>query len=281
MLRRRFGSMPDEVPIIGQGTWKMEGDRREDCVAALLRGLDLGMTHIDTAELYGYGAAERIVAEAIRGRRDEVFLVSKVMPQNASRRGVRTACEKTLANLETDHLDVYLLHWPGSHPLAETLAGFADLAQAGKIRGFGVSNFDVAELEAAVRIAGPGKIVCNQVLYHPGERDIEHRVIPLCARHEVAVVAYTPFGQDRIFSPKSDGGRVLSEIAKARGASPRQVALAWVVRDPHVLTIPKASRVAHVEDNAGAGELALTPDEVALIDAAFPLGPARRGVSML
>jgi diketogulonate reductase-like aldo/keto reductase len=281
MQRRRFGPMTDEVPVIGQGTWKMEGDTRAECVRAIRRGIDLGMTHIDTAELYGYGAVERIVGEAIAGRRKDVFLVSKVMPRNASRRGVREACEKSLRHLGTDHLDVYLLHWPGDEPLAETMAGFSDLVQAGKIRAFGVSNFDADELDEAVRLAGPGKVVCNQVLYHPAERAIEHRVIPACVRHGVAVVAYTPFGQTDFFSTRTERGRVLAEIARAHGATPRQVALAFVTRDRHVLTIPKASRVAHVEENAGGGDLTLRGDEIARIEAAFPLGRDRGGVPSL
>lgn len=280
MELRRFGPF-ERVPVIGQGTWQMERDRRADAVAALRRGVELGMTHIDTAELYGSGAVERIVAEVVAGQREKLFLVSKVMPQNSSRRGVEQACDESLARLRTDHLDVYLLHWPGSHPLEETLAGFEDLAAAGKIRAYGVSNFDAGELEAAVAIAGPGKIACNQVLYHPGERAVEHRVLPACIRHGVTLVAYTPFGQDRIFSPRSTGAKALAEIAAARGVSARQVALAFVTRDPHVLTIPKASRVEHVEDNAGAGELRLTGAEMAKLEAAFPLGRASRGVPML
>src|SRR5690242_14421812 len=183
MERHRFGSTGRDVPVIGHGTWNIEVDDRAAAVAALRRGIDLGMIHIDTAEMYGSGAAEEIIGEAIAGRRDEVFLVSKVLPQNASRRGTVTACERSLARLGTDRLDVYLLHWRGGHPLEETIAAFEQLVEDGKIRAWGVSNFDVADLDEALQIAGPGRIACNQVLYHLQERAIEHGVLPWCERH--------------------------------------------------------------------------------------------------
>src|SRR5581483_6124474 len=231
------------------------------------------MTHIDTAEMYG--PAESVVAEAIRGRRDEVFLVSKVLPQNASRRGTIAACERSLARLETDRLDCYLLHWPGKHPLVETIDAFEQLHRDGKIRAWGVSNFDVADLDEALAIAGKGRIACNQVLYHLGERAIEHAVLPWCEQHGVAVVGYSPFGHDAFPVPRTQRGRVLAEIAAAHDATPREVALAFLARRPPLFTIPKASRVEHAEENAGAGELRLTRADVARIDEAFPLGRPR------
>jgi diketogulonate reductase-like aldo/keto reductase len=233
------------------------------------------MSHIDTAEMYGDGRAEAVVGEAIAGRREEVFLVSKVLPQNASRRGTVTACERSLRQLATDHLDCYLLHWPGSHPLADTIAAFEDLAAAGKIRSYGVSNFDVKALDEAVRIAGPDKIACNQVLYHMDERAIEHQVIPSCDGHGVAVVAYSPFGSGQFPPPGSARGKVLAEIAARRGATARQVALSFLVHGPGLFTIPKAGRVEHVVENAGAAELELSTEDLRDLDAAFPLGRPR------
>jgi diketogulonate reductase-like aldo/keto reductase len=280
MQRRRFGSTGREVGVIGQGTWNIEMSDRGSAVAALRRGLDCGMAHIDTAEMYGSGAAEALVGEAIAGRRDEVFLVSKVLPQNASRAGMRKACEGSLRQLRTDRLDCYLLHWRGSHPLAETFAGFEALQRDGKILSWGVSNFDVDDLEEARRLAGD-RIACNQVLYHLKERAIEHAVIPWCERHGVAVVAYSPFGHDRFPSPASAGGRLLQEIATAHGATPRQVALAFLARLESVFPIPKASTVQHAEENAAAGDLRLSDAEVARIDAAFPRGPRPRSLPML
>lgn len=275
-----FGPAGSAVPVIGQGTWRMERDRRA-AVRALRRGLDLGLTHVDTAEMYGDGAVETLVGEAIGGRRAGVFLASKVLPGNASRAGTAAACERSLRRLATDHLDLYLLHWPGPHPIAETVEAFERLREAGKIRAWGVSNFAVDDLEAALAAAGPGRIACNQVLYHLRERRIEHAVLPWCARHGVALVAYSPFGQDDFPSPRSAGGRVLAAVAAARGATPRQVALAFLVRGGGRFAIPKASRLAHVEENAGASAATPTDAEAARIDAAFPRGPARRGVPTL
>ena len=271
MERRPFGWTGVQVPVIGQGTWEMDLDHRESCVAALRRGLDLGMTHIDTAEMYGSGAVEEIVAEAISGRRGQVFLVSKVLPENASRRGTIAACERSLRRLRTDHLDCYLLHWPSSHPLAETIAAFEQLVREGKVRFWGVSNFNEEDLEEAVRIAGPSRVACNQVFYHLGERAIEHYVVPTCVKHEIAVVGYSPFAQGRFRSHP-----VLEDIARARGATPRQVALRFLVRHPMVLTIPKASHVSHVEENAGAGDLQLTEDDIQRIGTTFPARKVRR-----
>ncbi len=275
METRKLGPHGVAVPVIGQGTWNMEGDDRREAIASLRRGLDLGMTHIDTAEMYGRGKVEELVAEAIGGRRDEVFLVSKVLPQNASYEGTLRACERSLRHLRTDRLDVYLLHWPGSHPLEGTVRAFEELVHKGMIRAWGVSNFDVGELEEVRRIAGPGKIACNQVLYHLQERAIEHDVLPWCASNRVALVGYSPFGSGRFPTPKSDGGRALTEIAKTHGVTPHAVALGFLVREPGTFTIPKASLRAHAEENAAAGELRLGPDEIARIDRAFPRRKAR------
>jgi diketogulonate reductase-like aldo/keto reductase len=248
-------------------------------IQALRYGLDLGMTHIDTAEMYG--GAEDIIAEAIEGRRDQVFLVSKVLPQNASRDGTISACERSLARLKTDRLDCYLLHWRGRAPLEQTIEAFDRLQQAGKIVSWGVSNFDVSDLEAALAIAGEGRIACNQVLYHLRERAIEHAVIPWCEKHRVAVVAYSPFGQDGFPGPSTKGGRVLRDVANEHKASPRQVALRFLVRRESVFTIPKAGKPAHVGQNAGAGSLRLTAEDIARIDEAFPTGPAGRELPTL
>ena len=281
MELRLFGSTKRFVARIGQGTWFIEDADRDIAIAALRRGLDLGMTHIDTAELYGGGAAEELVGEAIAGRRNEVFLVSKVLPENASQSGTRLACERSLARLDTDRLDCYLLHWRGRHPLEETIAGFEDLQRAGKILSWGVS--DVPDLRDALAIAGQGegRFACNQVLYHLQERAIEHAVLPWCERHGVAVTAYSPFGHGNFPGSGTEGGRVLAKIAAAYEATPRQVALAFLTRRPSLFAIPKASTPAHAEENAGAGDLQLSDSDVALIDAVFPRGPQPRALPVL
>ncbi len=274
METRRFGWTGARVPVIGQGTWKMEDDAPVEALAALQAGLDAGMTHVDTAELYGGGRVESLVARAIAGRRDQVFLVSKVMPNHADRAGTVKACEASLRRMGTDHLDCYLRHWPGPHPLEETIAAFEQLVTDGKIRSWGLSNFDVDALEEALEIAGPGRIACNQVLYHLRARDIEDRVLPWCVEHDVALVGYSPFGSGDFPQPGSRGGKVLSEVARAHGATPHQVALAFLVRDPHVLTIPKSAKVQRVRENASAARLTLGPGDIARLEEAFPL---RRG----
>jgi len=276
-----FGSTKHQVSVIGQGTWYIETADRRSAIAALRRGLDLGMIHIDTAEMYGSGVAEEVVAEAIVDRRDEVFLVSKVLPQHASRRGTIVACENSLARLKTDRLDCYLLHWRGSHPLEETIAGFESLQREGKIRSWGVSNFDVADLEEAESIAGEGRLACNQVLYHLKERWIEHAVIPWCEQHGVAVVGYSPFGHATSFPGRGAvAGRILNEIAAAHQATARQVALSFLVRRSSLFAIPKASSPEHAAENAGAGDLELTKREIELIDQEFPLDRRHRPLPM-
>jgi diketogulonate reductase-like aldo/keto reductase len=271
MQKRPWGWTGNAVPVLGQGTWKMEDDDAASALAALQAGLDAGLTHIDTAELYGSGSVEQLVGRAIAGRRREIFLVSKVHPSNASREGTVRACERSLSRLGTDHLDCYLLHWPGNHPLEDTIEAFEQLLKAGKIRSWGVSNFDVPDLEEALRIAGPRRMACNQVLHHLRARDIEARVVPWCIRQEVAVVGYSPFGSGEFPSPQSRGGKVLGEIARAHGVTPHQVALAFLVRDRHRFAIPKSARADRVRENAAAASLRLTEDELKAIDGAFPV----------
>jgi diketogulonate reductase-like aldo/keto reductase len=280
MERRPFGATKPQVPVIGQGTWYHDSDDRTAAITALRRGIDLGMTHIDTAEMYGSGDVEEMVAEAIARRRQKVFLVSKVLPSNASRTGTRAACERSLARLKTDHLDCYLLHWPGPHPLSETIAAFEDLQREGKILSWGVSNFDVPDLDEAWQIA-PGRMVCNQVLYYLQERAIEHAVIPWCQEHGVAVVAYSPFGRGRFPGPRSAGGRILGQIAAAHQGTPRQIALRFLLRWPGLFAIPMTTSLDHVAENAAAGDLRLSDTEIARIDEAFPRGPRPRELPVL
>ena len=268
------------MAAIGQGTWAME--RTPDAsVRALRRGLDLGMTHVDTAEMYADGEVEELVGRAISGRREEVFLVSKVLPSNASRRGTVEACERSLRRLGTERLDCYLLHWPGRHPIGETVEGFRTLREAGKIASWGVSNFDVGALEGLLEVAEPEEVACNQVLYHLEERTVEHRVVPFCAERGIAVVAYSPLGSGSFPAPETPGGRALAEVARAHGATPEQVALAFLVRRPGHFAIPKSSDQSHVEENGAAAGLELTADELGRIDDAFPRGPDTGGVPTL
>ena len=270
MELRPFGNPARQVPVLGLGTWNLEQGDRTSAIAALRRGVELGLSHIDTAEMYGSGKVEAIVGEALRGLRDRVFLVSKVLPTNATYEGTLQACERSLKLLETDRLDCYLLHWPSSHPLELTIRAFEKLMKDGKIRSYGVSNFDVKGMENAVRLAGPGTIACNQVLYHLSERTVEHEVLPWCEERGISPVAYSPLGAQRFRS-----GEVLDQIAAARNATPRQIALAFLVRRKGVFAIPKSGSVAHVVENAAAASLTLTDDEVRRIDAAFPPGPWR------
>jgi diketogulonate reductase-like aldo/keto reductase len=279
MKSHPFGPTGVNVSVIGQGTWYIDHGDRKRAVAALRGGIERGMTHIDTAEMYG--DAELVIAEAITGQRDGLFLVSKVLPSNASRKGTIAACERSLKRLKTDHLDCYLLHWRGSYPLSETVASFEELKRAGKIRSWGVSNFDADDLDELLEVAGEGKIACNQVLYHLKERAIEHAVIPWCEQHKVAVVAYSPFGHDDFPQPNSKAGDVLARIAGAHGATARQVALAFLTRKTTVFAIPKAGSADHAAENAAAGDLVLSESEIAALDAAFPRGARPRSLPML
>ncbi len=250
----------------------MERDPARRCIEALRRGLDLGLSHIDTAEMYGSGEVEELVGRAIAGRRDEVFLASKVLPDHASYAGTLRACEQSLSRLGTDRLDLYMLHWPGRHPLAETFRAFETLREQGKVLRWGVSNFDVDDIERAVTAAGSaGAIHCNQVLYHLGDRAIEHALIARCREHGIPVVAYSPFGAGD-FTPS----RALAQVAARHGKSVRQIALAFLTRHDDVWAIPKAATPAHVEDNAGALDVHLSDSDIAAIDAAHPLPRRKR-----
>jgi diketogulonate reductase-like aldo/keto reductase len=282
MQHRPFGSTNRQVPVIGQGTWYGKDDSHDRAVSSLRRGLDLGMTHVDTAEMYLSGRAEEWVGEAIGGRRDEVFLVSKVLPQNASRKGTLEACEGSLARLQTDRLDCYLLHWrTEDHPLDDTIEAFLDLERQGKILSWGVSNCDVPDLKEAHRYANGRGPVCDQVLYHIQERAVEHAVIPWCRKHHAALVAYSPFGHGRFPDPHTPAGRLLKQIAGEHNATPRQVALAFLLRWDIGFAIPKSSDPEHVEENAGAGDLQLTEMQIARLEKEFPPGPPPTSLPML
>jgi len=256
----------ERVPALGQGTWQM-GERRSAARAeadALRLGIDLGMTLIDTAEMYGEGGAEEVVALAAEGQRDRLFIVSKVYPHNASRAGVPAACARSLKRLRTDRIDLYLLHWRGGHPLAETVAAFETLRAEGKIRYWGVSNLDTADMRELAGVASGGACAANQVLYHPNSRGIEFDLLPWCAQKGVAVMAYSPLGHapQRLLASKA-----LRAVAERHGATPAQVAIAWGMRHPHVISIPKAADAAHVRDNAKAATLMLSDTDLAEIDA--------------
>jgi diketogulonate reductase-like aldo/keto reductase len=269
-----------QMPVLGQGTWSL-GEKRAPFdaeVAALKLGLDLGMTLIDTAEMYGEGGAEMVVAEAIAGWRDEVCLVSKVLPTNASRQGTIAACERSLKRLKTDHLDVYLLHWRGSVPLAETLEAFAILRQAGKILDYGVSNFDVADMEEAAALPGGNAIGVNQVLYNPLNRGIEWDLLPWCVGHGIPIMAYSPFVSAPPAMTRLFGNPALKSIADTHGATPAQIALAWLLHQPGVAAIPKTVQPAHVRANRAAADITLTADDLTTLDGAFP--PPRKKVPL-
>ena len=272
----------ERVPALGQGTWKMgeRRDRRPDEIAALRAGVELGMTLIDTAEMYGDGGSEKLIGEAIRGLpREQLFIVSKVLPSNGRYDATIRACEATLKRMRLDYLDCYLLHWRGSVPLGETMRALEQLVRDGKTRALGVSNFDVQDLEEAQVALEREPIACNQVLYHLGERTIEEHEIPYCREHDIAIVAYTPFGRGDWTD--SRGAHVLDEIARKHGATARQVVLAFLTRDPVAFTIPKAATVPHVEENAAAGDLRLDDADVGAIDEAFPVRRRRGGLPSL
>jgi diketogulonate reductase-like aldo/keto reductase len=267
----------ETVPALGLGTWMM-GDHRERRateVAALKLGLDLGMTLVDTAEMYAGGVAEEITGEAIRGRRDSVFVVSKVMPGNASRAGTLTACERSLKRLGIETIDLYLLHWPSRFAIGDTVAAFETLRRDGKIRHWGVSNFDVADMEEMLVAGGEG-CAANQVLYNLTRRGIEHDLMPWCAAHKIPIMAYSPIEQGRLA-----GNKALGRIAAAHGASAAQVALAFVLSRPQVIAIPKASRAEHVRDNRAAADLVLTAEDFAALDAAFPPPRGKSALEMI
>lgn len=268
----------DEVPVLGLGTWGM-GEARSrdpDMVAALRLGLDLGMTLIDTAEMYGEGGAEEVVGKAIAGRRDNVFLVSKVYPHNATRRGTVAACERSLKRLGTDRLDLYLLHWRGEVPLAETLEAFAVLRQAGKIRRWGVSNFGMTDMGELWSLRGGAECAANQVLYNLVRRGIEWDLLPWCRERRLPIMAYSPIEQGRLLRQ-----RALSKVAARRGVTPAQVALAWLLTRTPVIVIAKAGDIGHVRENRAALDLTLGSEDLAELDRAFPPPDHAKPLEML
>ena len=268
----------ERVPALGQGTWHMGEDRRRmaEEAAAVRLGIELGMTLIDTAEMYGNGGAEEMVARAADGLRNQLFIVSKVYPHNASRAGVVAACERSLARLRTDRIDLYLLHWRGSIPLADTLAGFEQLRRDGKIRHYGVSNFDRADMAEWVGLRGGDAVAADQVLYNLSRRSPEWDLLPWCRERGIAIMAYTPLGQGSLLRD-----RALAEIARRRNATPAQVALAWLLRQPGMIVIPKAARLEHVRDNRGALDVVLTTEDLAALDRAFPPPKGKSALGML
>jgi diketogulonate reductase-like aldo/keto reductase len=275
------------VPVIGMGTWMIEGTSRDAerrAIEALHLGLNLGMNHIDTAEMYGNGRAEELVAEAVDGQREkEVFLVSKVLPSNASYEGTLKACERSLKRLKTDFIDLYLLHWPSSqHPIEETMRAMEKLVDEGMIKFIGVSNFDVEQLREAQNALVKHRIACNQVLYHLAYRGIERELLPYCTENGIAIVGYSPFGHGNFLSSHSRGGKVLAEIAKRQNRTVRQVALNFLTRDSNLFTIPKAGNPDHIRENSGAvGNWKLTDEDIVAIDRTFPLPRADKPLEMI
>lgn len=265
----------EKIPVLGLGTWRM-GERSSERAAelrALKLGLELGVRLIDTAEMYGEGGAEEIVGEAIAGKRDDIYLVSKVYPHNASRKGTIAACERSLQRLKTDRLDLYLLHWRGSYPLAETVDAFTSLLKDGKIRRWGVSNFDGADMRELAKQSGGEACSCNQVLYHLGSRGIEWELIPYCRRAEVMVMAYSPLGQGPLLRKPA-----LAPLAAKHGVTPAAIALAFVLRQPGVVTIPKAVGAEHVRANLKALDVRLDAEDLKALDSAFP--PPKRATPL-
>lgn len=286
LLNRKFGWTGLDVPAIGMGTWMIEGrsrDAERRAKEALQLGLDLGMNHIDTAEMYGNGRAEELVAEAVDGQREQVFLVSKVLPSNASYEGTLKACERSLKRLKTDFIDLYLLHWPSSqHPIEETMRAMEKLVDEGMIKFIGVSNFDVEQLMEAQNALVKHRIACNQVLYHLAYRGIELELLPYCTENGIAIVGYSPFGHGNFLSSHSRGRKVLAEIAKRQNRTVRQVALNFLTRDSNLFTIPKAGNPDHIRENSGAvGNWKLTDEDIVAIDRTFPLPRADKPLEMI
>ena len=267
----------EPVPALGQGTWRMGENPRQHAqeVAALQLGLDLGMSLVDTAEMYGDGGAEEVVAEAIKGRRDEVFLVTKVLPENASRRGTMAACERSLKRLQTDRVDLYLLHWRGSHPLEETLHAFQELERQGKVRHWGVSNLDVDDMEELTQLAGGDAVATNQVLYNLSRRGIEFDLVPWCRQRRIPIMAYSPIEQGRLLTHRG-----LRDVAKRHEATPAQIALAWALQTGSIV-IPRARDEVHVRENRAALEIRLTAEDLVELDRVFPPPRGKRVLEML
>ncbi|MGE3528074.1 MAG: aldo/keto reductase [Methyloceanibacter sp.] len=268
----------ETVPQLGQGTWRMgESARlRQEEIAALKLGLDLGMTLIDTAEMYGDGGAEEIVAEAVRGRRDECFIVSKVLPENSTRAGTVAACARSLKRLKTDRIDLYLLHWRGRPRLEETLAGFEQLIKAGAIRYWGVSNFDVGDMEELFRLSGGDACASNQVLYNLRRRGIEAGLLPWCRERGIPIMAYSPFEQGRLLRE-----RVLTAVAIRHRATPAQIALAWILRNGDMMVIPKTASAARAQENRAALDIELSERDLAELAKAFPAPKRQRPLELL
>jgi diketogulonate reductase-like aldo/keto reductase len=286
LLRRKFGWTGLDVPVIGMGTWMIEGrsrDAERHAIETLRLGLDLGMNHIDTAEMYGNGRAEELVAKAVDGQREHVFLVSKVLPSNASYQGTLKACERSLKRLKTNFIDLYLLHWPSSqNPIEETMRAMEKLVDEGMIRFIGVSNFNVEQLREAQQSLRKYRIACNQVLYHLAYRGIEVDLLPYCAENRIAIVGYSPFGHGNFPSSHSRCGKVLAEIAEKNNRTMRQVALNFLTRDPTLFTIPKAGNSDHMRENSGAvGEWKLTEEDITVIDRTFPVPRANKPLEMI
>jgi diketogulonate reductase-like aldo/keto reductase len=286
LLRRKFGWTGLDAAVIGMGTWMIEGrsrDAERRAIEALRLGLGLGMNHIDTAEMYGNGRTEELIAEAIDGQREQVFLVSKVLPSNASYEGTLKACERSLKRLKTDFIDLYLIHWPSSqHPIEETMRAMEKLVDEGMIKFIGVSNFDVEQLREAQNGLVKHRIACNQVLYHLAYRGIERDLLPYCAENGIAIVGYSPFGHGNFPSSHSRGGKVLAEIAKRHNRTVRQIALNFLTRDSNLFTIPKAGNPDHIRENIGAvGNWKLTDEDIAAIERTFPLPRADKPLEMI
>jgi len=276
METHEFGWTGVQVPIIGQGTWQM----KKSGLAALQAGIELGMTHIDTAEMYR--GSEELIAQAIRGRREQVFLVSKVLPSNASYKGTLGACDASLKRLKVDHLDAYLLHWwTGAHPIGETMRAMEELVAAGKIRYIGVSNLDVKRLQQAQNALTRERIACNQVMYHLRSRGIENHVLPYCETEKIAIVGYSPFGQGDFPAAGSKQGKALATIAQRHGKTPRQVALNFLTRRPGLFAIPKAADMNHVRENTGGAGWQMTAEDLKLIDEVFPIPGKHEPLDML
>lgn len=274
MITKPFGATGADVAAIGQGTWDLpeSGARRQDAIRALRRGVELGMTHIDTAEMYGGGRVEEILGEAIAGiPREKLFLTSKVLPSNASYKGTIAACDRSLSRANVDYFDLYLLHWPSSFALEETMRALEALVQQGKTRFIGVSNFDVDEVREAQSYLSSEPLACDQILYHLKERGAEARLIPYCREQRIAVVGYTPFGRGRFPRKEAEPDGLIGRMASKYGKTPRQIILNFLTREPNVFAIPKASRIEHVEENAGAVGWQLDAEDVAALDAAFPV----------
>jgi diketogulonate reductase-like aldo/keto reductase len=277
-LRTTKLSSGETVPALGLGTWYLGEDpqRRADEIASLRLGLDLGMVLIDTAEMYGEGAAEELVGEAINGRRDEVFLVTKVLPQHATARGTIAACEGSLRRLNTDRIDLYLLHWRGNVPLEETLAAFSTLVKTGKTRYWGVSNFDVDDMEELFSVAGGNAVATDQVLYNLTRRGIEWDLLPWCRQRGIPLMAYSPIEQGRLLAHPE-----LQRIADRHNALPAQIALAWVLQKPGIIAIPRTGSPTHVRDNRAALDIRLTDQDLAQLNRAFPPPTAKRPLEMI